>query len=496
MGVDRVAAPAARRPPVAWREVGLVILALAALLAFLAPYYGPHRDELYFASSAERLAWGYPDQPSLVALSAWFSERVAADSLLALRLPSILAVAVAIGCTAATARLLGGGRGAQVLSAVLVATGAVTVALGHRLTTATFEFAAWVAILLLAASALVEDKPRRWLWAGVVAGVGLHAKNSVVVCLFGLLVGLALSGDARPHLRTPWPWLGGVIALGIWLPNLWWQADHGWPVLELSADINAEYGGVAARLEFLLLPLVMFSPLMTLVWMVGLWRLLRAPEWSVVRPLGWVFVVSVLAFGVSGGKPYYLAPAIPPLLAAGCVWLAARWSARALWWTGAVMVASSAVVWAAFVPLLPASTYVDTAFAEIDEDQLETIGWPEYADTVQAALAALSPAERASAVVFTGNYGEAGAAEWYDVGAPVYSGHNGFGAWGPPPEDQGPVVVVGLDPRAWFDGCEQQARIDNDVGADNEERGLPVWVCSGPREPWSQLWPDLVHLDA
>ena len=90
------------------------------------------------------------------------------------------------------------------------------------------------------------------------------------------------------------------------------------------------------------------------------------------------------------------------------------------------------------------------------------------------------------AVVFTGNYGEAGAFEWYGVGAPVYSGHNGWRNWGPPPDGAGPVVVVFYpDPAVDFTGCERAATLHNDVGIDNEEEGQGVWVCDGPIGSWS-----------
>jgi hypothetical protein len=83
------------------------------------------------------------------------------------------------------------------------------------------------------------------------------------------------------------------------------------------------------------------------------------------------------------------------------------------------------------------------------------------------------------------------------VRAPVYSGHNGWGDWGPPPDDAGPVVVVGYrDPARFFTGCRQVATIPRVDGADNDEDRGPVFVCAAPREPWTELWPRLVHLDA
>ncbi|MET0998007.1 MAG: glycosyltransferase family 39 protein, partial [Marmoricola sp.] len=451
------------RPPFARAGVLTVAGLLGLVLLVLSGRYGPHRDELYFASAGHRLAWGYPDQPSLVALLARLSQEVAPHSLVVLRLPSLLATVATIVLTAGIARLLGGGARAQVLTAVTTGTGALTMFLGHRLTTQTFDMTAWVAILFLAALALADDRPRLWVAAGVVAGIGLNAKHDVVVCLLGLFVGLLLTPAVRHHLRSPWWWAGGLVALVLWLPNLVWQARHGWPVFELSGDIAAEYGGFGGAVEFVLLTLLVFSPLMSVVWLWGLHGLLRRDRWRALRPLGWVFVVTFVFFLLSGGKSYYLAGAVPALLAAGCVLLAERFRNVVL--VGAVLALSAIVAWPAGLPILPPATYASSFYPSIEEDQLETIGWPELADTVRDVLDDLPE----GAVVLTGNYGEAGALEWYDVGAPVYSGHNAWGEWGPPPDTAGPVVVLGYgdrEPSDDFDGCRRAATVPTVDGAD------------------------------
>ena len=105
---------------------------------------------------------------------------------------------------------------------------------------------------------------------------------------------------------------------------------------------------------------------------------------------------------------------------------------------------------------------------------------------------ALAPLPK-GAVVFTGNYGEAGALEWYGVPARVYSGHNGWADFGPPPDGAGPVVVVGYrDPSADFTGCRRVGTVPTVDGADNEEHGGAIFVCTGPKEPWSREWSRLV----
>jgi hypothetical protein len=114
---------------------------------------------------------------------------------------------------------------------------------------------------------------------------------------------------------------------------------------------------------------------------------------------------------------------------------------------------------------------------------------------------ALPAADRAAAVLVTGNYGEAGAVDRYGprYGLPtVYSGHNELYTYGPPPDSARTVVLVGFTDIAasgWFGSCATAGRLDNGVGVDNEEQGNAITVCRDPREPWHQLWPRFQHYD-
>ncbi len=59
----------------------LLSLALAKLLIQFAGinHYGFFRDELYYIACGEHLAWGYIDQPPLIALIAWFARHTFGD---------------------------------------------------------------------------------------------------------------------------------------------------------------------------------------------------------------------------------------------------------------------------------------------------------------------------------------------------------------------------------------------------------------------------------
>ncbi|HCB04878.1 MAG TPA: hypothetical protein DEQ43_11650, partial [Nocardioides bacterium] len=436
---------------------------------------------------------GYPDQPSFTPFVARLATEVAPHHLVVLRLPSIAAVVALTLLAVQFARLLSAGRAGQVLTAVVVAASAVVMAVGHRLSTATFDTLAWTAVLVLATQAVLDVRPRLWLAAGLVAGIGLNNKHGVVFLLAGIFVALLFDRELRPQLRTPWPWLAGLIAAALWVPNLLWQADHGWPVFDLSADIAEEYGGIGGRIELVGQAAIMFSPVILAVWVAGLVQLFRVPEWRRARLPALVFLVVMTVFLITGGKGYYVAGAIVPLVAAGCTWVARSWAPRRLVVVGAVLALSSMVAWSALVPVLPVSTYASSFFPKIDADQPETVGWSTYADQVRAVVEPLPD----GTVVFTGNYGEAGAFEWYGVGARVFSGHNGWRNWGPPTDEAGPVVLVyPVEPSDDFTGCERAATLRNDLGLDNEEQGMGVWVCDGPVGSWSTAWPRLSHYDA
>jgi hypothetical protein len=131
----------------------------------------------------------------------------------------------------------------------------------------------------------------------------------------------------------------------------------------------------------------------------------------------------------------------------------------------------------------------------VNSDVGETIGWPELTRTVASVYRRAGP----GAVIFTSNYGEAGAIDRYGPALglpPAYSGHNAYGYWAMPPDRAGPVITVGLSQSqlSHFRHCHLAGRIDNSAGVDNDERGEPVEQCVGPRGPWSTIWPKLRHL--
>jgi len=452
--------------------------------------YGFHRDELYFRMLPP--AWGYVDQPPL---TPWLARTLAGlvDEPWMLRVPATLASAVTVLLLAALAGELGGDRRARTLAAWTAAFATLPLALGHVLLTSTLDLPVTVAVVLVAVRALRGD-PRWWLAVGALAGLSTLNRLFVPLVVVGLVLGILVLGP-RSSLRTRWPWLGGLLAVALALPAVVYQWANGWPQLAMGAALS-ENNAADVRATLPLILLITAGPLLVPVWVAGavhLWRVAEAR---------WVLVATALVIAftwVSGAQPHYPVALIDMLLAAGCVPLS-RWTARRTWREVLVVAGigvGAAVSCVVALPVLPPTVLGSSPVPDISPLARDQVGWPVYVGQVAEVWREVGP----EAVVLTSNYGEAGAIDRYgpSSGLPVpYSGHNALGEGDPPPDSAVVAVVVGAqypDLEPLFARCEVRARLDNEVGVATEEQGVPVAVCRDPVRPWSQLWPEVQHLD-
>ncbi len=301
----------------------VIAIAAAKLLLHLATAsrYGYFGDELYFLACGEHLDWGYVDQPPLVAVVAWLVRHTLGTSLFAIRLPSALAGVALVVLTGLLAREMGGGRFAMGLAAVGSSLGFVYVVIHYLFTMNAFEPLFWTGCAYVLVRIVRTGDQRLWLAFGVLAGVGLQNKYSMAVNASGLVVGVVLSPERR-GLARPWIWLGGALAFLIFLPNLIWNVQHGWPFFELMRNIRASGRDVAlGPFEYVARQAFNMNPANLPLTLTGIGWLLLSARGRAFRPLGWAFLVTLATFIVTKGKDYYLAPAFATLFAAGAVGL-------------------------------------------------------------------------------------------------------------------------------------------------------------------------------
>ncbi|GAA2779445.1 glycosyltransferase family 39 protein [Saccharopolyspora taberi] len=490
--------------PFAKLPVLLVAGLCGAILLAFSGRYGYFGDELYFVSAGHRLDWGYADQPPAVPLLALLMDTIAPDSLVALRIPSILAIAAGAVFAALIARELGGDRRAQTMTAGAHSLAFLTI--GTTLATPVFDVFCWTVLSWVLVRWVRTRADGLLVWAGVVTAAGVQVKFQIVVLVLMLLIAALVFGP-RDLLKRPMLWLGALIAIATTVPTLLWQAANGWPQLEMSEAVAAEVAYMGPALNFGLMIAGLGIGVGIVLGCYGWWRLLAAPDMRAYRFLGWAAIGVVVFFVAMSGRSYYASGVFPVLWAAGAVGFQRRRelkraNGKRTW---------SWVVWPAFalsalaslngLPLKPLESFAGKPFSITEFLYLGQIGWPQMVDSVAEVYRTLPPEQQRSAAIVSYDYWMASAVDNYgpERGLPgSYSGGRGFHFFGAPPEEATTIVYLGPPTPALerhFSDLRRVGAVDNGMNIQTMNQGMPIFVATGRDAPWEQIWPEFLMIN-
>lgn len=481
--------------PVAALAVGKVVFHLAT-----SGIWGFHRDEFYYLAGGRHLAWGYVDHPPLTPALYRLGETVFGDSIVGLRVIPALIGGGLVVVGALLAREMGGRRFAQTLTALAACLGGLYLTPMHFLGTVTVDLLAWAVATLLVLRMIRTGDTRLWLAVGLVVGIGLLNKHSMLFWVAAVGIGLVLSPERR-LLRSGWLLGGAAIALLLFFPNVVWQAQHDWATLHFLHNLQRRTSG-EARAQFLPLQLGMATPAALVVWVVALRWMWRAPDGHQYRALAIAWAVLVVGLFLAGGKGYYAGSIYLPLVAIGAVVVERTWSAVGRRRIAAWVVVTGIVSAPFTMPLMPASALDTVPLDKVNADLSGMLGYRHLARQLGDVYHALPPAEQADAVVLTDSYSKAGAVDYWRNELrlpPAISGHNTYWLWGYDGADpQTTVIAAGLPEsylRRFFVRVDRVGTLGVGVRMDKEAKGQPIVVCHDPRLPWPQLWPKLKNYE-
>ena len=494
------------------RTIAFTTAAVALLVHLLTiNRYGYFRDELYYIACSRHLAFGYVDLAPLSALVLRVETTLFGTSLFALRLFPAFAHAATVVLTAVIARELGGRAWAVSLACIGALSAGVYLALGNFYSLNVYEPLFWMGCVYILIRIINGGAPQLWFWFGAAAGLGLENKHSMAFFGAGLIIAL-LTTRERKHFAQPWIWLGGLIALLIALPNVIWQIAHHWPTWELLNNIaHSKKNVVLGPVQFVAQQVLIMNPATLPLWFGGLIWLLANLRY---RALGVAYLITLVIFIVLHGKHYYFAPVYPMLFAAGGVayekWLGARfgWIRPAF---AAVMCAAAALLAPTIMPILAPEKLVGYMRAiHFEPPRTETshtsvlpqlfadqFGWPEMVRSISRVYHSLSAEEQQRAGIYCGNYGEAGAVDFFGPkhGLPsAISGHQNYYLWGPRGYTGELMLVLDTradDERQQFDSVQDAGLVETSRWAMPWEQRKHIYICRGLRGTLDQLWPKL-----
>ena len=309
------ATPTSSRPGVAWPGLAALAAGVTLLLLAVAARYGPHRDEMYFLRAGREPAFGYVDQPPLTPLLAHAMDALFGGSLVGLRVPSALMAGLVVLLTGLLAREFGGGRGAQLIAAASTAVSSFLLAMGHLLSTTTVDLLVWTPLSWLVVRAL-RDGGAVWLAVGAVAGIGLENKLQPAFLLAGVLPGYCWRARGRRSGRGGRGWAGRSRSRSgrrTWCgrPRTGSRCSRSRRRSPPAARRPASPGTCSA------VPAGAGEPVAGAGVGAGLVAARARPGARPWRAFALAYVLVVVVFMATGGKPYYVAGLYPVLLAAG-----------------------------------------------------------------------------------------------------------------------------------------------------------------------------------
>jgi hypothetical protein len=494
---------------------GIAILYFALHIA-TSTRYGYFRDALYYLAFSEHLAFGYVDQPPLIAILGWLTRHTIGTSLPALLFWPALAGASRILLIAAFARELGARRFGIMLATVLAATPGVWWVIDHQFAMNAFEPLIWGGLAFTVLRIIKTGNTKLWVVFGAIAGVGLETKYSVIIFASALILGVLLTRQ-RQVLFTPWILVGGAIAFLIFLPNLIWNVQHHWPFLELMRNIRATGKDVVLNPGmYLLQQVLMMNPASFPFWFAGLLFYFFSRDAKNYRAFGWAFLITIAFFAITHGKDYYSASAYVIVLAAGAVATERLLERSAMQRKGALL-RTACFIWLLLgvvpllplvLPVLPIDTFLryqsrlpfevpktETSFVgeTLPQYYADEFPWPGLVAEVARVYQSLPPEEQQRTAIYGTNYGQAAAVDFFgpQYGLPkAISGHQNYYLWGPRHYTGEIMILMGeqeSEARKHFESVTVAATLNNPYAYRYENR--PVLLCRHLKWDLQTGWP-------
>ena len=497
--------------PIALISALSLVLHLIAIRGF-----GFFRDELYYIACSDHLAWGFVDQPPLSILVLKMIRLLFGDSVAALRFVPALGGAAFILLTGLMARELGGKRFALLIASVAAFAPVGNLFQFHIYSMNFIDLLFWQVCILILIRLVKTENPKLWVPFGVLAGLGLQNKVSLLLLVFGLGAGVLLT-KRRSDLKSRHFWLGVGLAILIFLPYLIWNFTHGWPTLEWMHNAETQKNIKDAPLAFIIGQLQYNNPLSVLVWLPGLLYFFLHKEGKKYRLFGWVCLSLFLLIMALGGKNYYLAGIYPILFGGGAVSIESIFRPK----TGRILGASLAVGLIISTLLLSPLTlpilsvkktvaYVEGSGLNRSQERNEVgvlpqhfadmFGWEEFTVTIAGIYKTLTPEEQAGCLIYLRNYGEAAAVDFFGRkhGLPKAAcAHNSYWYWGPPKWDGDVAIIMGdsRDPQASYTDLSTYFETVVLAGTTRCDLCMPyennraIFLCRRARFSLREIWP-------
>ena len=274
-------------------------------------------DEAYYYGWSQSLDWGYYSKPPVVAWLIRLTTDLFGNDEWAIKLAAPLLYCATGGLLYLIGKLLCNQRAGFYSAAIFLTMPLVSFNSLFITTDAPLLFC-WALALWLFLRAQATNHWHFWLFAGLVGGFGLLSKYTFILFPAAFVIYALLSSQGRLILANPRFWVACALAIGLLLPNLWWNYNHDFISFQHTAEISQQKENrieLSRLWEFWGTQFVVFGPVAMLLLLVRLFKP-RAIEpghqeallWSLFIPIFAVISIQALTAraNINWGAPAYV----------------------------------------------------------------------------------------------------------------------------------------------------------------------------------------------
>ncbi|MEM7572868.1 MAG: glycosyltransferase family 39 protein [Bacteroidota bacterium] len=416
--------------PALYRPYLWLLLTLKAALHLTAIIngYGIHRDEFLYLAMGDHPMLGYLECSPIIGWVAGLFTAIFGSSVWAAKLPVLLIGLGSVYLVLRLVRELGGGKNAQLVAGMAWVFSPAFLASNYLFQPVSFNQFCWLLIAFCWVRVVRLQRTKDWYFLGAAVGLGLLTKYSVSFYVLALGIGILLSSE-RKLLWHKNALRAAGLAFLIALPNIVWQLAHGLPVVNHMRLLSASQLVYVGPTDFLI-PQLLFHFWGILLWLPGLWFLLRSEKLKPYRALAWAYLFTLILLLLTHGKSYYSIGAYSALIAAGGLFWEDKLAKRSLYLAPVFLLNFWIIPHG--LPLLPVEQmqqygvymrdnwgmsaqlrWEDDSIRDLSQDYADMHGWEEMVAAVAEYYHQLSPAEQAETMLYAASYGQAGALTFY-----------------------------------------------------------------------------------
>ena len=483
-----------------WLLIWFFAIAKLLIHFFTFANFELHRDAYLYYAQSEHLAWGYVAVPPFIAVVGKLATSVFGNTTFALRFFPALIGAINLIIIGLAVRELGGQKKAIILASMAYILSPAYMHVNALFQPVSFNHFFWLLSCYLILVMIKRNDPKIWIWIGAVFGIAFLNKYSIVFLICAFAISLMIS-KYRYLYTSKYLVFALVIGLVIILPNLVWQYENNWPVLQHMDELRETQLVHVQTTDFVIEQFFMNVQAL-LLWLSALGVILFYKKEAQYRIFGliYVFVIALLLLG--SGKAYYTLGIYPILFVIGA-YLFEKYIKRYVVYVLSFLVISMFVSFYASLSFdgIPITTFEkavnkdafrweDGEYHDIPQDMADMTGWKAVGESVTDLYLSLGESNKYNCDIFCNHYGQAGAVMFYGkkFGVPQPISTNGsFIFWAPDSISGDHAIWVDYDLGVetdnylsqYFEEVELKTVIDDPYF---RESGTRIYLCSKPKE--------------